>query len=313
MKYVAIGGTQRAYNTLKKLVYREDVKLSYLIIMPGYEDEIPASKKILEYAKEKKIPHDYCDKISDNLIKIIKKINPKVILGIGIWRSIVPEEFLNIPKYGYLGLHATPLPRYRGAAGIAWQIINGEDKIRAHALRLNNEIDAGKLILKDQNSIFSYSIDIDNDLHLNDILIEYERIHIKFCNEILTRVLNNDLEFIDQDEDEASYTCFRVAEDGHINWDDTAKNIFNFIRAQSKPYPGAFSYYRNAKVIIDRCRINDKLKNYIGRIPGKIVERNKKTGIVSILTKDAGIDILEIRTSFKAPYEIIKSVKGKLE
>tara|TARA_Y200000002_G_C22587647_1_gene623686 strand:+ start:23 stop:967 length:945 start_codon:yes stop_codon:yes gene_type:complete len=313
MKYIAIGGTERGYKTLLNLIQRDDVTLAHIIIMPGYEDEIESSKKILNFAKTNGISYDYSDKINSNIIERVKKINPKLILGIGIWRSYVPEEFLKIPYHGYLGLHATPLPRYRGAAGIAWQIINGEDKIMAHALKLNNRYDAGQLILKDEESIFSYEIDIQNNLHLPEILLEYDKIHIKFCNEILSSALNGNLKFIDQDESKATYTCFRGPDDGHINWKGRSKDVFNFIRAQSSPYPGAFSYYNGEKIIIERCKINNKLKNYVGRIPGKIVERDRDSGSVSILTIDGGIDIIEIRVDKKIkPFDFFKSIKTKL-
>ena len=313
MKYVAIGGTERGYKTLINLIKRNDVILAHIIIMPGYEDEIESSKKILNLAKTNGVTYDYIDKINSQVIEKVKKINPKLILGIGIWRTLVPEKFLKIPFYGYLGLHATPLPRYRGAAGIAWQIINGEEKIVAHALKLDNRYDAGQLILKEHGSIYSYEIDINNDLHLADILLKYDKIHIKFCNEILTRALNEDLNFIDQDEREATYTCFRGPEDGYINWNSKTKDVFNFIRAQSSPYPGAYSFYNGNKVIIEKCKKNYRLKNYVGKIPGKIVERNKLDGSVSVLTIDGGIDILEIRENNKVkPFEFFKSVKRKL-
>ena len=96
--------------------------------MPGYEDEN-------KYADELAGGYKICDKINQDDIQSIESLRPDVILGIGVWRSMLSSEFINIPQYGYLGLHGTALPEYRGFAGLNWQIINGASEIKMHAFR----------------------------------------------------------------------------------------------------------------------------------------------------------------------------------
>ena len=108
-------------------------------------------------------------------IELIKSLRSDVILGIGIWRSMLPSEFINIPKYGYIGLHGTALPEYRGFAGINWQIINGASEIKMHALRLGDGIDDGNLVCGKDKRALSYSIDIKNEKHLDEVFFEYEK------------------------------------------------------------------------------------------------------------------------------------------
>ena len=76
------------------------------------------------------------------------------------------RDFFSIPPYGYIGLHGTALPDYRGMAGINWQIINGEKQIKMRMYQLSDGIDDGPLVGDKQGSLLEYSIGIDNEKHL---------------------------------------------------------------------------------------------------------------------------------------------------
>ena len=130
-------------------------------------------------------------------------------------------------------------------------------------------------------------------------------------------VRDDEIAFKEQDHALATYACHRGAEDGEINWHDSTRNIFNFIRAQSKPLPGAYTFFHGKKVILWRVKARDDLRNYEGRICGKVVIRNIATGSVVILTKDSGIEVIEAEISDSGhpqgpkPVDIFSTIRAR--
>ena len=313
LNVVLVGGTKRAVATLKNLILREDIEILFGIYMPGYEDENKYADELAEISAEKSIKYKICDKINQDDIQSIESLRPDVILGIGVWRSMLSSEFINIPQYGYLGLHGTALPEYRGFAGLNWQIINGASEIKMHALKLDDGIDDGSLVCGKNKKPLSYSINIKNEKHLAEVFFEYEKKHIKAINDIIDLIIQNEINFIPQDDTNATYSCHRGPEDGEINWNQTTEVIFNFIRGQSRPYAGAFTYYKGMKFNIHRARPRDDFSNYTGRIPGKVVSRLKDSDSVIILTTDSAVEVLEaeINNCIISPYLYFSSIREK--
>jgi len=313
LKVVLVGGTKRAVATIENLILREDIEIVFGIFMLGYEDEKKYADKLAEISTVKSIKYKICDKISKEETQLIESLAPDVILGIGIWRSMLSSEFINIPKYGYLGLHGTALPEYRGFAGINWQIINGASEIKMHALKLDDGIDDGILVCGKNRKPLSYSVNIKNEKHLEEVFLEYEKKHIQAINDMIDLIIRDEINFIPQDHTNATYSCHRGPEDGEINWHQTTDVIFNFIRGQSRPYPGAFTYFKGLKFNIHRARPRNDFSNYAGRIPGKVVSRLKNSDSVIILTTDSAIEILEaeINNCTISPYRYFSSVRDK--
>lgn len=313
-KVVVMGGTERAVPTFKSLASRQDIEIPLAIIMLGYEDEHQYAKKLVMLAREHSIVHHLVDHINEEIIEQCIKLKPDVIIGMGVWRSIMPGRFLRAAHYGFLGLHGTGLPDYRGWAGINWQIINGEPELRMRALQLDEGVDNGPLIYKADGTPLEYAIDLQNEKHLSDIFDEYNSIHIIACNEIIDLVVNDSITFRNQNEAYATYACHRGPADGEINWADNTLSVFNFIRAQSKPYQGAFTYFKGKKITLWRVSPRLDYKNYKGRIPGKIVTRDMDTGKVVILTGDGGLEVIEAQEHGqpqRSPVQIFNSVRNK--
>jgi len=313
IKVVPIGGTERAYNTMLNLLKREDIEIPFIIIMPGDEREKIFANKLSKLCLKHKIEFFITNKITNEILEKVENCRLDLILGVGVWRSFVTEQFFNAPRYGYLGLHGTKLPNYRGFAGINWQIINGSKKIETSVFKVSSGVDNGPLVANKDREVLKYSIDLQNDDHLEDIFKKYEKVHIEACNTILDLVSRREIIFVEQNETEATYSCHRGPEDGEINWNLESDQIFNFIRAQSRPYLGAYTYFNGERVHIHRARIVNDLRSFVGRIPGKVVERNEFNGRVKILTKDSGIEISEITVNLKTakPYDVFSSIREK--
>ena len=314
IKVVPIGGTERAYNTMLALFERTDIEVPFVIIMPGDEREKVFADKLSKLCTEYQTEFFITQRITEEICEKIEGYGLDLILGVGVWRSLVSERFFDAPRYGYLAMHGSRLPNYRGWAGINWQIINGCEKLEMAVFRLASGVDNGPLVANKNGEVLEYSIDLQNEYHLEDVFREYEKIHIKACNAILDLVASDEITFIEQDESMATYSCQRGPEDGEINWDQTSEQIFNFIRAQSRPYLGAFTFFDGEKIHIHRARVIDDLSSFSGRIPGKVVERNRSNGRVRVLTKDSGIEIIEVALSNSktvAPYDVFFSVRKK--
>lgn len=312
IKIVFIGGTYRAKISLDYLLSRQDIEIVYAIFMKGNENEHVYATHLEDMAKKAKLKFVVTERITELVIETISKLTIDVIYGGGVWRSMVPENFRKMAKFGYIGLHGTALPEYRGMAGINWQIMNGADKIKMRMLQLSDGIDDGDLIADENNEILEYSVDIDNNLHLQEILDEYDKQHLKATGDLMDLLKTQTIRFIKQDIQKATYSCHFGPEDAEIDWSKSTRSIFNLIRSQSKPYSGAYTYFKGKKITIWRAEPLYNYLNYQGKINGKVVERNLQKKYVVILTADAAIKIIEAQCgNVSAVTKLFSSIREK--
>lgn len=218
--------------------------------------------------------------------KIFKDLNPDIMLFLG-WYYMVPESIRRLSKYGAWAIHASLLPKYAGGAPLVWALINGEKKTGVSLFRMENGVDDGDII-----SQKSFSINFKDNI--NDI---YKKATI-FSKKILVTSLKNfkNLKYKKQDKKKLKIYPQRSPKDGKINWHHKAIDIYNFIRAQTKPYPCAFSKIKNSNQIIKiiNCKVffrKNKNNNF-----GEIIELNKK---ILVVTKCQYIELLKIEIKGK--------------
>jgi methionyl-tRNA formyltransferase len=183
----------------------------------------------------------YRVKSSSGIIKYCKTIrnnSPDVILVAG-WYYMVPRLIRKIAKYGAWGLHASLLPSYRGGAPLVWSMINGDKETGVTLFRLDNGVDSGDIIAQGSFPI-----------NFKDSIVDVYRKATSVSKRIILNAIKNieKIEFQPQTENFNIIYPQREPKDGRINLDDSALNIYNFIRAQSKPYPGAFSMVDGKKI-----------------------------------------------------------------
>ena len=205
-------------------------------------------------AEEYKIPYYEIDSIDGKRTQDydtkLKKFDLDLILVLG-WYYILPKSTRELCKLGAWGIHASLLPNYAGGAPLVWAIINGEKKTGVTLFRLEDGIDDGDII---SQKIFL--------IKESDTIKEvYEKATI-LSMEMLLEVLGNinNINFIPQDKKKIKIYPQRTPEDGEIDLTKSANEIYNFIRAQSSPYPGAFIRAGDGKkLIIEKIR-KDKRK-----------------------------------------------------
>ena len=201
-------------------------------------------------AKQNNILHYEVDsvpgkKISDYSLEIMK-LKPDVILALG-WYYMVPKSIRDIPKYGAWGIHASLLPDYAGGAPLVWAIINGEKETGVTLFRMDSGVDDGDII--DQESFTILDQDTIKEV--------YEKANV-LSLKILKRVLESPkIKFKPQNKTKIKIYPQRNPKDGLIDWSWDKERIKNFIRAQTKPYPGAYTIINNKKITIWDANIDD--------------------------------------------------------
>lgn len=196
---------------------------------------------------------------------LVKKINPNLIFVIG-WTRLVSPEIISIPEYGCFGMHASILPKYRGRAPVNWAIINNEKETGNSLILLNEGVDTGKVVLQKKFPI--------------TLADTCETVYEKVSHSGRTMIrevwpmLGHSLQVRAQDENDATVMPKRAPEDGIIDWNMPALGLFNWVRALTHPYPGAFTYFGNKKLFVWEARIVHNYqheRNAESKNPGTVI------------------------------------------
>ncbi len=180
--------------------------------------------------------------------EVLAGIGADVILVLG-WYYMVPKRVRDLAKYGAWGIHASLLPKYRGGAPLVWAMIRGEAETGVTLFRLGEGPDDGDIIAQEK---FPIAFD--------DTIREVYQKAVEASKGILVHALNNPgtIEYRPQDKEGGDHYPQRRPEDGELDLSKSAMELYNFIRAQSSPYPGAFIRTADGKrLVIERARIED--------------------------------------------------------
>jgi methionyl-tRNA formyltransferase len=179
----------------------------------------------------------------------LESIGPRAIIVVGYGR-IIPQWMRDLPPLGNINLHASLLPKYRGAAPIQWAIANGETVTGNTTMRINAGLDTGDVLLQEETSI----ADDDTALTLGPRLASSGA-------ELMLRTLREleagTLRATPQDEPKASLAPVLTKHDGRINFALTAKQICNRLRG-FQPWPGAFTTFRDKTLAVVEARPSAK-------------------------------------------------------
>ena len=240
IRIIITGGTHRSYVTVNKLLEKNEIEILLFLIQKDYPWDQQWHHKLEKISQENNIPYEIYEsgkKLSDETVNRIQKLSPDAIIGTGMWRTILQPEIWKTSRYGYIGLHGSLLPEYRGFANLNWYIINGENEYGMQMIQLDEWIDGGKLVCKKDGTPFRALISLEPDKTMNQIIDEVEKTHVTQTLELIDCIKTDNISFIEQDENKATWGCHRGPNDGEIDWTKNSLEIHNFIRAQSQPYP----------------------------------------------------------------------------
>jgi len=186
-------------------------------------------------------------------VEIIRQVTPDVIFVIG-WTRLVSADVLAIPEYGCIGMHASLLPKYRGRAPVNWALINNETVTGNTMILLDDGVDTGDILL--QRTIPITLADTCKTLY--DKVAQAGR---EMIREILPYLDRGELPRSPQNHSEATVMPKRTPEDGLINWEKTSLELYNWVRALTHPYPGAFTVFAGRKLFIWEAQVTHHSTN----------------------------------------------------
>ena len=245
------------------------------------------SISILEYCKDRKIPVFVGNPRSEDSASFYKEINIDVLISIN-YIFIIEQDLIELPEFIAFNLHGSLLPKYRGRTPHVWAIINNEIETGITAHLIDSGCDTGAIIQQTR-------INIDNDDTGGIILEKFKQLYYPLIESVLTKISNNTLQFINQDETKASFFDKRTANDGKINWEWQKERIRNWVRAQANPYPGAFTYFQDEKLIIDEIEYDDS--SFTSDMPNGLVLNNNP---FLVKTSNGVVKISKVRNQITA-------------
>lgn len=190
--------------------------------------------------------------------------------------KILTKGILQIPQNYAINLHASLLPKYRGAAPLNWAIIKGERQSGITIFKMNEYMDKGEIILQKKTDISAS----DSAVSLAEKL---SSLGAEALLEAVDLIAQGNVSFRAQDETHASFAPKLKKEDGLIDWRSSASEICNRIRGL-EPWPGAFTYLKNSLLKIWEGRVAESEE---GKAPGEIIEVNAQKGILVQTGKDS--------------------------
>ncbi|CCW30046.1 putative formyltransferase [Xenorhabdus nematophila F1] len=193
-------------------------------------------------------------------VERIREMKPDVIFSF-YYRNMLSQEILSLAEKGAFNLHGSLLPKYRGRAPVNWAVLHGEKETGVTLHKMLAKPDAGDIIA--QKAVQIGETDTSLSVHAN-----IREAAVELLDSILPQIKSGHYPSIPQNENLATYFGRRTAEDGEIIWRKPAKEINNLVRAVTEPYPGAFTFLGERKIIIWRARPLDQAHD---KRPGTVI------------------------------------------
>ena len=207
--------------------------------------------------------------------------------------QIIPKEFLNLTKKGFINIHASLLPKWRGAAPIQRSIMNLDKETGVSIMKISEKLDTGPVCN-------SYKINLDENLNAKEVSEKLSLIAAEKILDNIDDILDDKAKFIDQDHVNATYALKIEKLEGKINWNDTAQSIIGKINGLY-PSPGAFFIYNGERYKILKADIGNGIGN-----PGEVISNYLEI----VCGKNQSIKITEIQRQGKKPQNIGEFMLG---
>jgi methionyl-tRNA formyltransferase len=214
-------------------------------------------------------------------VEQLKKIEPDAMVVVG-YGQIIPQSIIDIPRHGIINVHASLLPKYRGAAPIQWAIANGESNTGVTTMRIDAGLDTGDMLMKWETSIGpeENSVELGQRMAQSgaDLLIQ-----------TLAGIDDGTIRPEPQDNAQASLAPILKKDDGEVNWNWPARKIFNRARG-FLPWPGAYSYFRGQLFHIWKARMTEESG---ASAPGRLMPLKKR--VLVSCGESSALELIEVQ------------------
>lgn len=282
MRIVLVGSVLSTEKTLDKFI---EHKLNVVGVF-GYENvstsNISGYVNLKHKAEIAGYKYTGFHRINDHA-EAIASLNADLIFIVGL-SQLVSKKIIDSAAHACIGFHPTDLPRGRGRAPLAWLVLC-EKKGAASFFKITEGVDDGPIMNKVEFDISEHDDATSVQAKLIDALDSSLEV-------IARQIKSNTLQFVMQDERDASYYARRTPGDGCIDWSDSAVNIDRLVRAATRPYPGAFSFLENQKLIVWKSSVS--ARSNLRGVVGRIVD-SSDSGF-TVQTGDGLLDIIEYET-----------------
>ena len=299
---------------LKEMSRLENVELVCIFECQASAEVKTDSDYFRNFASDNGIPYYFTNKLNEQqYVQILNEL--KIDLSICLlWINTLSAEIISTSKNGFLNIHGSLLPQYRGNASQNWAILNSEKEIgvTCHLMKAG-ELDSGPIL-------FQEKIPINLETDLQTLINE---IYSRGLNQLLLSISEYSKGMIpkqfNQKEESATFGFPRLPRDGQINWEDSSSKILNLIRATSRPYPGAYTWFSDVKdskikkLTIFSAHISTLAFEQFYAVPGHLIKipNSEELGIVCgdfklLVLEEALIDAQNIRA-----FSYFKSVRQR--
>jgi methionyl-tRNA formyltransferase len=279
LKIIFMGTPDFAVPALKELL-KEKLNIVYVYTQPPKKSnrglKIEKTAVHLEAEKNNLRVHHPNSLKNQGELDFFKNINPDLVVVVA-YGQIIPENFLNLPKKGFINIHASLLPNWRGAAPIQRAIMNGDKFTGISIMKIEKGLDSGPVMLSEK-------IQIDNELNYGLLSEKLSVLGAKLIVRAIDLVEKDKAKFLEQDHSKATHAKKITKEDEVINWNHNAEKIVQQINALN-PTPGASFQFNNEKIKIWKA----EAANGKGTI-GTTINDN-----LLIACKDSALQVLEIQ------------------
>ena len=249
------------------------------------------SSPVQQYSEKKGLNIRFPTSFDNAEYDYLKSLNPDIVVVVA-YGKILPSKILDTAKIKFLNIHASLLPKWRGAAPIQRSIMNLDKKTGISIMQIISELDAGPTLLKSE-------IEIKDNTNYEMLSEQLSKLGASKILEAFDLIENNKAQFIDQNENEASYANKINKSEARINWKDSAKKIIAKINALN-PNPGTWFSLNGSRIkIIKALEVMKKGE------PGEILSED-----FTIACSDNAIQVLQLKKEGKKEMEALEFVKG---
>ena len=300
MDLVFCGTPRFAVRTLEALVH-SDFRVRLVVTQPDRPSgrgQAVAASPVKQAALALGLPVTQPEKIKNNaeFRRQLESVAPRAIVVVGYGR-LIPAWMLQLPPLGNINLHASLLPKYRGAAPIQWAIASGETVTGNTTMLINQGLDTGDILLQEQVGIAPQDTAVTLAPRMADV-------GARLMVETLRRLQAGTLQPTPQDGARATLAPILTKEDGRIDFQRTAAEICNRLRG-FQPWPGAYTSFRGKNLVLRAAR---PAQSDGGGQPGELDLKDDR--LVVGCGGSAGLEVLELQIEGKKPSTAADFIHG---
>ena len=302
MRVVFLGSKPLGFNALTRLHRIAPDSISGIITIDDRSDIRSALGDFEAFARAQEVPF-HVARVRKDAAQTLLAWKPDCCFVLG-WYWLLERDVLQAVPRGFLGVHNSLLPRYRGFSPLVWSMINGEEEVGYSVFSMTEGMDDGPVWVQ-------RALKVGPEEHVGEVLHRLEADLMETLEDLYPKILEGSARPQPQPGDvPPTYCAQRVESDGQIDWRWPAVQVFNFIRAQSDPYPGAFTFDGGEKVRMLRARLHGP--TYYGR-PGQVA-RVEPSGVQVICGDNKAVVLEEVERGGKrgAAAQFLRSISIRL-